>query len=87
MATNLAYTCSVLKAGSMNDMIWKVEKLEWQAVAEEIRKEETTLTEERDRGLPISPTPYLDDVAKAAQGNWLRGRFGQIPNRCVRGQE
>ena len=63
----LAYTCSTLKSESMNDMIWKVEKLDWQAVAEEIRKEETTLAEERDRGLPISPTPYLDDVAKAAQ--------------------
>ena len=63
----LAYTCSALKTETMNDMIWKVEKLDWQAVAEEIKKEESTLAEERDRKLPISPTPYLDDMAKAAQ--------------------
>lgn len=62
----LAYTCSALKTEGMNDLIWKMEKLDWQAVAEKIKKEETTLAEERDRGLPVSPTPYLDDVAKAA---------------------
>ena len=26
----------------MNDMIWKIERLDWQAVAEEVKKEETT---------------------------------------------
>ena len=62
----LVYTCSALKTESMNDMIWKVEKLDWQAVAERIKKEETTLTEERQRRLLISPTPYLNDVTKAA---------------------
>ena len=62
----LIYTCSALKTEGMNDMIWKIEKLDWQAVAEKIKKEETTLAEERHRRLPISPTPYLDDVAKAA---------------------
>lgn len=62
----LAYTCSALKTEGMNDLIWKMEKLDWQAVAEKIKKEETTLAEERDRGLLVSSTPYLDDVAKAA---------------------
>ena len=63
----LAYTRTALKADGMNDMKWKVEKLDWQAVAEEVKKEETTLAEEKRRRLPISPTPYLDDIAKAAE--------------------
>ena len=63
----LAYTQMALKADGMNDMKWKVEKLDWQAVAEEVKKEETTLAEEKRRRLQISPTPYLDDIAKAAE--------------------
>ena len=62
----LAYICSALKAEGMNDMIWKVDKLDWQAVAEKIKKEENTLAEQRSRRLALSPTPYLDDIAKAA---------------------
>lgn len=50
----------------MNDMKWKVDKLDWQAVAEEVRKEEETSAEDGRRRLPISPTLYLDDMAKAA---------------------
>ena len=63
----LAHTCTALKGNNMNDMKWKVDKLDWQAVAEEVRKEEGTLAEERREGLPISATPYLDDITKAAQ--------------------
>lgn len=50
----------------MNDLIWKIEKLDWQAVAEHIRAEETTRDERTKRHLPPVPTPYLDDLAKAA---------------------
>ena len=63
----LAYTWTALKGDDMNEMKWKIEKLDWQAVAEEIKKEEATLAEEKRRRLPISPTPYLDDIAEAAQ--------------------
>lgn len=67
----LAYTCSALKANTMDDMIWKVEKLDWQAVAEKIKNEEATLEEEKlckrvKSPSPMSPTPYLNDIAKAA---------------------
>lgn len=62
----LAYTCSTLKAEGMEDMIWKIEKLDWQAVAERIREEEITKAEQKARRLAITPTPYLDDVVKAA---------------------
>ena len=37
----LAYTCTALKGEGMNDLIWKTEKLDWQAVAKQIREEET----------------------------------------------
>ena len=62
----LAYTCTALKGEGMNDMIWKVEKLDWQAVGERIRAEEATRAERKERRLDPTPTPYLDDVAKAA---------------------
>ena len=63
----LAYTCLVLKGANMDDMKCEVEKLDWQVVAEEVRKEEATLVQEKKCRLPISPIPYLDDIAKAAQ--------------------
>ena len=59
----LAYTCTALKG---EDMIWKIEKLDWQAVGARIRAEETTRAERKRRRLNPTPTPYLDDVAKAA---------------------
>ena len=62
----LAYTCSALKGEGMNNMIWKIEKLDWQAVGAQIRAEETALAQRKRRGLDPIPTPYLDDVAKAA---------------------
>lgn len=62
----LAYTCSALKAEGMDDMIWKIERLDWQAVAERIQKEESTKAEREARRLAIAPTPYLDDVVEAA---------------------
>ena len=68
----LAYTFPALKANTMDDMIWKVEKLDWQAVAEKIKNEEATLEEEKlcrrvKSPSPMSPTPYLNDIAKAAK--------------------
>ena len=30
----LAYTCTALKGEGMNDMIWKLQKLDWQAVGD-----------------------------------------------------
>ena len=62
----LAYTCTALKGEGMNDMIWKFEKLNWQAVGVRIRTEEITRAERKHRRLDPIPTPYLDDVAKAA---------------------
>lgn len=62
----LAYTCSASKTESMNDPSWKVDKRDWQAVAEQMKKEESLKTEQEARRLPISPTPYLDDISKAA---------------------
>ena len=62
----LAYTCTALKGEGMNDMIWKLKKLDWQAVGEQIRAEEDTRAERKARRLDPAPTPYLDDVAIAA---------------------
>lgn len=62
----LAYTCMALKGEGMSDLVWKVEKLDWQAVAERIRTEEEVQAERKGRRLSPTPTPYLDDVAKAA---------------------
>ena len=62
----LAYTCSALKGGVMEQMIWRIENLDWQAVAERITNEESARAEQDRRQLPIAPTPYLDDVARAA---------------------
>lgn len=62
----LAYACTALKGENLKDMIWKTEKLDWQAVAKRVLEEESTLAEEKLRHLAISPTPYLDDIAKAA---------------------
>ena len=64
----LAYTCTTLKGDVMNDMVWKTEKLDWQAVAKKIQKEEATMEDEKRRRVPTSPTPYLDEIAKAANG-------------------
>ncbi|KAM0796658.1 hypothetical protein BDR22DRAFT_892978 [Usnea florida] len=64
----LAYTYSGLKAEEMNDMIRKIDKLDWQAVAETIKQEEDTLADEKRRRVDTSPTPYLDEIAKAANG-------------------
>ena len=62
----LAYNCNALKGNDMEDMRWKIEKLDWQEVAEKIKKEENTLAEESARRLPLSKTPYLDSVKEAA---------------------
>lgn len=62
----LAYACTAFKGETMKDMIWKTEKLDWQAVAKRVLEEESTLAKEELRHLAISPTPYLDDIAKAA---------------------
>ena len=63
----LAYNCTTLKGDVMNDMVWKIEKVDWQTVAKKIEREEATMEDEERRGVPTSPTPYLDDVGKAAE--------------------
>ena len=62
----LAYTCMSLNGNDMDHVNWKVNKLDWQAVAERLEKEESTLAERRARRLPIHPTPYLDYIREAA---------------------
>ena len=62
----LAHVCSALKANNMSDMVWKIKKLNWQEVGQQIKKEETTRAEEKRRRLPLSLTPCLDDIARAA---------------------
>ena len=62
----LAYACNSLKGHKMADLRWKVEKLDWQVVRAMIRAEETTRAERKLRRLDPTPTPFLDDVAKAA---------------------
>ena len=42
-------TRTALKGENMNDMKWKVDKMDWQAVAEEVKKEEARLAEEKRR--------------------------------------
>ena len=62
----LAYTCSALKGEGMDDMLWKIETLDWQEVADRIEKEESAKAEREARRLAIAPTPYLDNVSTAA---------------------
>ena len=62
----LAYTCSDLKSEKMNDLIWKIEKLDWQQVASKNMAEEAIREDDKSRRrIVLSPTPYLDDIAKA----------------------
>ena len=61
-----AYACANLKTESMNDLAWKIDRLDWHEIAERIEMEEATKAEQKARRLALSPTPYLDDVAKAA---------------------
>ena len=63
----LDYACTSLKGNNMNDIIWKVQKMDWQAVARCILEEESNMANEKRRHLAFSPTPYLDDIAKAAE--------------------
>ena len=63
----LAYTCSDLKSEKMDHLIWKIEKLDWQQVAAKVIAEEALREEDCSRRrIVLSPTPYLDDIAKAA---------------------
>ena len=62
----LAYGCANSKTESMNDLAWKINRLDWQEVAERIEMEEATKAEQETRRIAVSPTPYLDDIAKAA---------------------
>ena len=62
----LANTCTPLKGRGMNDIIGKIEKLDWQTIGERIRTEEAIRDERKGRRLSPAPTPYLDEVAKAA---------------------
>ncbi|KAM0797519.1 hypothetical protein BDR22DRAFT_862587 [Usnea florida] len=50
----------------MNDMTWKLQKLDWQAVGDRKGAEEDQQAERKQRGLDPTPTPYLNGVAEAA---------------------
>ncbi len=63
----LNYACKALKTEEMASMKWKVDKLNWQATAQRILEEEEKREEEARRTFPLSPTPYVDDVIKAAE--------------------
>jgi hypothetical protein len=64
----LGYACKALKTEDMATMKWKVDKLNWQATAERILEEEARREEEEGRwSKPLSPTPFADDVIKAAE--------------------
>ncbi len=64
----LGYACKALKTEDMVTMKWKVDKLKWQATAERILEEEARREEEEGRrSKPLSPTPFVDDVIKAAE--------------------
>jgi len=57
-----------LKTENMATMKWKVDKLNWQATAEKILEEEERRAEEEGRRIsPLSATPFVDDVIKAAE--------------------
>ena len=63
----LPYACSTLKGNDMDDMIWKIQRLDWRAVAAKIREEEALGAKDTfHHHASHSPTPYLDDIAKAA---------------------
>lgn len=62
----LAYACTALKGENIKDIIWKTERLDWQAVAKRILEEKSTLAKEKLRHLAITPTPYLNDISRAA---------------------
>ncbi|KAM0804870.1 hypothetical protein BDR22DRAFT_918691 [Usnea florida] len=59
----LAYACANLKIERMNDLAWKIDRLDWQEVAERIEMEEAAKVEQEARRIALFPTPYLDDVA------------------------
>ena len=61
----LAYTCSALKAEGMDEMLWRIERLDWQEVADRIEKEESAKAQQETRRLTIALTLYLDDVSTA----------------------
>lgn len=64
----LNYACEALETEEMATMKWKVDRLNWQATAKRIIEEEEKQDEEKTRRtFPLSPTPYLDDVTKAAE--------------------
>ena len=58
----LAYACANLKTERMNDLAWKIDRLDWQEVAERIEMQEATKAEQEARRIALSLTPYLDDV-------------------------
>lgn len=64
----LGYACEALKTEDMATMRWKVDRLNWQATAERILEEEDKREEEEGRRTkPLSPTPFVENVIKAAE--------------------
>ena len=62
----LAYTCAALRNENMSDLVWKIDKCDWQELALHIEKEEKLKAEQEARRVAVSPTPYLNDINTAA---------------------
>ena len=64
----LSLACRKLKDKRMDEMQWRVDRVDWTEAAQKIREEEEIALEEEQRHRTIkTPTPYLDSIREAAQ--------------------
>ena len=64
----LAYTCSALKGDNFNDMIWKIQKVDWQVVGSQILEEEKMITERKE-------WPRASSDPKSCKQAWMHIHF------------
>ncbi|KAL6714798.1 hypothetical protein ACLMJK_007058 [Lecanora helva] len=50
----------------MDDLRLRIERMDWQVVAERVQAEHAEVKDNEKKGIPPPPTPFLDDIAKAA---------------------
>lgn len=78
----LSLACRKLKDKSMDEMQWRVDKVDWEDAAQKIREEEIALEEEQ-RHRPIrTPTPYLD-----SQNPWSGSKGREVSDCGLRREE
>ena len=53
----LAYICSALRGEIFNDMVLKIQKVDWQEVGKRVLAEEKSMAERAARGLDHLPAP------------------------------